>query len=354
MVTRIAARRGAAGATGATVLLLCLALLAGCAERGPQARFDDYLQRLARALEVEPAATDEAAAMPVPPRSTQLQVTHDRDRIDGLDFLALSDCALQVTVGKRNSSLGRLARPSQRLLLELEFLRLAPPCITTLRSREREELARLIEDAAARKRQQLPARIFNATLGSEEYRALCQAPHRLGDYPAQTSSIVPHALAAITADTQRWLAGDYRADGRALELALGDVARGDGGALLQALQLQSIALAGADRLTLARTARGPLCAPQYRPQAATVTRNVMTRFFIGGIQPWSADLARRYHQLLPPIQALEQLLDGALPAAYREWQRERSTLLQHAMDSPARHVEHLQRLLSPCGVLPQP
>ena len=98
-----------------------------------------------------------------------------RDGLDALDFLALRGCALQVTIGKRNSSLGRLAPPSQALLLDLEFLRLAPACIDQLRAQQETELADLLRSAANHKRADLPRRVFNATLGAEEFQSFWQA-----------------------------------------------------------------------------------------------------------------------------------------------------------------------------------
>jgi len=159
---------GGGGLPVALAALLAL-LLAGCGSQSPDAPFEEYLTRLGRTLSVERGAAS-PLALPQIPRPGELRLDLASGSLDALDFLALSGCALQVTIGKRNSSLGRMAPPSQRLLLELEFLQLAPPCIRHLQDAGRGELAATVQEAAELKKKQLPALIFNATLASEEYR----------------------------------------------------------------------------------------------------------------------------------------------------------------------------------------
>ncbi len=254
-------------------LLCCavLALLPGCHPNGPGAPFASYLGRLGAILCIANPDIRPATA-PSPPRSAELLLDLPSGGLDTLDFMALSGCAVQANIIKRNSSLGRLAKPSQRLLLELEYLRLAPPCITHLRGSNNDALAERLEAAWRLKREQLPARIFNATLGSDEYRAFWLTPRAAQDYPRVSRDVATAALYAINDQTRRWLDGDYRAQNREFEILLGEVAGGDGGALLQAR---------ADRTD------------------------------------------RDDQQLLVPIAALEAQLNTALPQRYRNWMDER-------------------------------
>jgi hypothetical protein len=323
-------------------------LLSGCQGSGPEGALEEYLTRLARALEV--ATPDvEAAAIPLPPRPGTLRITLPGSSLDTLDFLALTGCELQVTIGKRNSSLGRMAAESQRLLLELEYLRLAPDCIAHQRAVGRAALADTLEAAWQDKREQLPARIFNATLAGDEYRRFWRTGTSPGDYPAATGSQVIDALQAINGLARRWLSGDYRADNLEFEIYLGEVAGGDGGALLRALALQGAWLGAADTALARREQRGPLCAPGVRHGTADILPNVVRRFFIDGIQPHSAALGGRYHQLLPPVRQLEALLAGVLPPAFTAWQAQRDTLLENLTSAPRRHVTRLQSTMAPCG-----
>ena len=340
----------ASGLPAAFVALLAL-LLAACGAPSPDAPFDEYLNRLGRTLSVERGAV-EPADLPQIPRPGELRLDLASGSLDALDFLALSGCALQVTVGKRNSSLGRMAPPSQRLLLELEFLQLAPACIQYLREEGKGDLAETVQEAAALKSDQLPALIFNATLASGEYRDFWRSGSLPPDYPAATGSAVVSALRAVTAHSRRWLAGDYAADNLAFELLLGEIARGDGGELLRALAHQDRWLAAADRMLEQRATRGPLCTQQIRPAAADILPNVVHRFFIDGIQPRSAAMGRRYHELVPAVAGLEALLADTLPAAYRGWQQRRDALLADSIAAPREHVRQLQAIQEPCSIDP--
>jgi len=322
--------------------------LQGCQGNGPEQALEEYLERLGQTLQVEvPPVTP--IPLPLPPRPGAMQVEFPSSDLDALDFLALTGCEVQVTIGKRNSSLGRMAAPSQRLLLELEYLRLAPECIGYQRHEGRDNLADTLLDAWQAKRDQLPGLIFNGTLAGPEYRQFWRATIAPGDYPAATGSQVISALEAINSLAQQWLDGDYRADNLQFEILLGEVATGDGGALMEALALQYAWLAAADNIVSDRQSQGPLCAPGSRFEAADTLPKVVRKFFVDGIQPHSAALGHRYYQLLPPVLVLEALLENTLPSPFLSWREQRQVSLDNYMAAPRQHVKSLQAILAPCG-----
>lgn len=324
-----------------------LTALVGCEPASLNVELDDYLTRLTRPLDLsKPRALTPSA--PMPPRAGALRLQLQSGSLDGLDFMRLSGCALQTTIARRNSSLGRMAPPSQRLLLELAYLREAPDCIATLKEDGKNDLAALLLENQALKKKQLPALIFNATLASEEYRDFWRPPGAIGSYPGNTSSLVVTALEHISGAAERWLAGDYRADETALELALADIARGDGGELLLALRTQDAYLGSASGLLSQRASERPLCQQDIRPAAADVLKNVASKYFAGRVQARAAQLNQRFHALLPPIEALEFMLEDTLPTAYRAWRGQRSMLLEQAVGAPSEHVRALQALLGSC------
>lgn len=324
-----------------------LALLTACQSGAPDEPYANYLERLGRTLSVAvPAIT--FSSTPRLPRPAQLRLDISSGSLDALDFLALTGCAVQVTIGKRNSSLGRMARASQQLLLELEFLLLAPECIAWQRSQGEASLADTLQAAWETKRQQLPRLVFNATLGGEEYRALWRIPVNPGAYPAGISSRVPSALTAINSQVRRWLEGDYRADNMQFEILLSEVATGDGGALLQALSRQGDWLEAADQMVATRMQKGPLCRPGIRPQSADILRNVVRKYFIGDIQPRAAALGSRQYELLPAIRALEDMLSDTFPTRYDSWRAERYARFAQLVAAPQRHVEQLITIQRPC------
>jgi len=328
---------------------VALCLLAGCEPQGREAQYKRYLVRLGHTLSVNIPVIQQSA-LPGPPGTDQLHLDIPDSNLDTLDLLALSGCAVQSTIGKRNSSLGRTARDAQRLLLVLEYLHLAPRCITYQRERGATPLADALARAWQLQHRQLPALIFNATLGGAEYRALWHTPaYTPGESDSATSSSqVISALQAVNGDVRRWLAGDYRADNRAFEILLSEVAAGDGGALLQALASQDAWLAGADAIIAKRMKQGPLCTPGIRPAAADILPGVIHKYFITEIQAGTADLDRRYRTLLPPVKALETLLSSALPPDYRNWESERNARLTKLVAAPGWHVQLLKTIQQPC------
>ena len=332
--------------------LIFLLMLGGCGGPGADAPFATYVERLERTLSLQANTNTLPATVPRLPRSGQLRLPIDGDSLGALDFLDLRGCDLQVTIGKQNSSLGKLARDSQRLLLALEFLRLSPACIDMLRQDNETQLALDLESAQTLKRQQLPALIFNATLGSAEFADLWRPSSLEGGYPEDTSSAVVTALEQISAASGRWLAGDYQADNLSLELQLAEVSQGDAGTLWRALSHQDYWLERANSVLQQQIQRGPLCDQRIRPAAADILPNVIRKFFIDGIQPRAAVLGRRQHELLPPLLAMEERLDEVLPDGYRQWQAQRSRELQGFARAPREHVNQLQDVLKSCEASP--
>jgi hypothetical protein len=325
--------------------LLCLA---ACQQSSGDAAFETYLERLGRPLGVI-VATPQSTPLPKPPRSGQLQLALPGGKLDTLDFLALSGCKVQVTIGKRNSSLGRMAKPSQRLLLQLEFLRLAPACEDKLRAENRAALADLLAHTWQLKHNQLPALAFNATLGSDEYRAFWRKVRPAGEYPSVADNIAVSALQAINGHMERWLAGDFMADNTEFELLLGEVAGGDGGAVLRSMAHQADWLDAANDMLARRMSKGPLCSRPQPNDAANIIARVVQKYFVAGTQPQAAQLNRRFYALAPPVNALEAKLVAVLPDLYRQWVAARNALLARAQNAPRQHVEQIQALLKGCN-----
>lgn len=329
----------------AAALLLGIMLLGSCAKQTADTAFQVYLERLGRTLDVGTKSSVQYQPIPRPPRAGKLRLEIPSDKLGTLDFMDLRGCELQVTIGKSNSSLGRLARDSQKLLLALEYLQLAPTCIDFLRAEGEAELARKLAQAQRQKAKLLPALIFNATLASEEFQALWRPAPVTAAYPTNTSSAVVTALDNIHTSARRWLAGDYSAENLSFELQLSEVSRGDAGQLWRALAHQGQWL---DAANAKLEQRGPICTTNLRPEAADILPNVIRKYFIDAIQPRAAMLGRRYHQLMPPVLALEDLLSASFPPDYLNWSEGRNSALSELTQRPKQHVLRLQQTLDDC------
>jgi hypothetical protein len=335
--------------TGARLLLHCalLGVLPACHPSGPDPPFDRYLHALGTALALRAPGGQTGRVIPPPPPAT-MQVSIVADGLAGIDIVTLSGCAAQRTIIRQDTSLGRAAKPSQQLLLALEYLRAAPPCIQQLRDRD-DALADRLHNAWLQRQAQLPALIFNATLGGDEFAAFWRARPAPGAFPRVDARETSAALYAIEPLVRRWLRGDYRAHDRDFELWLAAVAGGDGGTLLETLSRRGDTLAAADRLL----ARNEGAALRCRNTALTRWRagptTELRARFQRDVQSQYFRSLERYRRLLHPIARLERQLDAVLPPPYRLWMEGRNQNFVALAAAPRRHLRLLEQLPPVCA-----
>ena len=330
------------------VIFLSLLLLAGCGQSDSGlAHLNEYLSRLS-------TVTGTALASQALPRFDLAPPLPDKagpasnQQIDLIDFLSLTGCSLQVNLGRRNTQLGRTASPSQRLLLDLEFLDLAPACIELLETRGDTELAATIRVASDDRKQALPSAVFDAVLLGAECRAFWHADPTLGDYPQQTSSLVEQTVTSLSAMTAPWLNGDWSADNRTFELLLSDVRAGDGGELLLATSQLVWALEGANALLTKTQSERPLCPFGQPTERSRALKRVVQQFFVTNVQPWVVSLRRRAELIHEPTQRLETLLVSSITQPYRHWMAARDALLSQLTQMTRQHVQAVQATLASC------
>lgn len=332
---------------GAWLLLhgALLSLLPAC-QPGPDPTFDRYLDSVAAALSLKSPGSQTGRAIPPPPAGA-VQLDISVPGIQGLDILALRGCAVQRNVIRRDTSLARLAKPSQQLLLTLEYLRQAPNCIRQLRGRDNALAARL-RDAWQQQKAQLPAMIFNATLGGDEYTAFWRAVPAPGEFPRVSPRESSAALHAIEALVRRWLAGDFRAQDRDVELWLGAAAGGAGGQHWETLARRGDALVAADEMLARHGAAAPCTTREIAALQASASAALRTRFQ-RDVEPLYLRSLHRYRQLLHPIAGLETQLDAVLPPLYRQWMDNRNQRFVSLAAAPQRHLRQLGQLRQPCA-----
>ena len=347
------ARRGQSGLGGVTRRSgwwLCLLALIGCSDPGNgPAHLDEYLTRLSAVtgIELTSGAPYESGRFDLP--DEQAPELPAASQIDLIDFLSLSGCELQINLGRRNTQLGRTASPSQRLLLDLEFMDLAPECITLLRARGDDELASTLAAVSVEREAQLPDSITRALLSGPEWRLFWERPATLGNYPEDTSSAMTASLSRLADLTRGWLGGNWQASNREVELLLSDLRAGDGGALLEAHSLVSRELARANTL-LARThSTAPLCPFGNPTDRSKALEQVVNRFFVGAVQPWLVQLRQRTELLLEPVKNLEAPLSTTLSPRYRAWVIERDDLLNAQTERIRAHIANIQATLAQCS-----
>lgn len=144
------------------IIPVLVALLAGCNPfTDARPMMDEYVERVARVLEAEPQLSDLASASQLPRRRDRVLAMPDLD-MGMLDFLSLYGCELQYVVGEKNSVLGRVMQPLNRLRYEIRFIEAARDCLPGIKD---EGLAEELGEAVQSKLESLPIAVWNATWG---------------------------------------------------------------------------------------------------------------------------------------------------------------------------------------------
>ncbi|HEY5680646.1 MAG TPA: DUF3080 family protein [Pseudomonadales bacterium] len=306
----------------------------------PDNAFADYLSRVQRLLETD-VSVDAEGSLPRYPNRGLLRRDVASLSIDVLDFIELHDCDLAGVVGFRNSPLGRLQTPSQRLGYESEWLAGARSCAS--------DGVGWLEPLIAKKEAALPAVFWNATFAGEEFARL------LGRFEASETPGAGYLLREL-GDAYATLATD-RFDLGGFERVLG--ALGSIPWLGQARRAWDLerrhldAVAGALTEGLEGVCRNGAPTPKSRALV-----NVFQRYYVDALQP---GIARRHgtdRDAVAAVAALVGLFGGDVPGEFAvwygqvlapeprrsEWSRLASVRLEHAAA--------WNRLFARCGVDP--
>ena len=324
---------------GASLILAatgCVLLLA-CEPTNPESPVARYVHRLGVALSI---ATPHPDIPPLPAFAGPPQpLTRDTATLRKIDHLSVSDCALQHNLIKRSSSLGRHAKASQRLLIELEFLQLAPACIQRLQQRRDHMHAAALARIWQQTRAALSTLIFNATLGDASFHALWQPQPTPGAYPPVQPRVTVVALQQTSQLVHRWLHGDYRADNAHFEVLLSEIAGGSAGHGLQLLAQQAGWLHAAGEMLQQSCAT---------PAATGKLPRTAFDYFTRELLPVTTGTWQRFDAQLTPLVKLEKQLADALPTDYHRWLRQREQRIAAIASAPTEHLQLLRDLRTTC------
>lgn len=319
---------------------LLLAAASGCQPSGPDAVLSDYLTRVARIVE-QPVVLGRPEVLPPYPDARELTIDIPRQTIDVGEFFELHGCDMGALVGLRNSPLGRVQTPSQRLGYEAAWLAALSHC-----GGGAAEWALTLGDG---KRALLPALFWNATFAASEMRTA------MGGAAAPTD--------ADLADVLRSLHDSYRA----LGAGTFDIAE-----LEQTLaRLRTGSWVGPARQRWSEWRRhlhatsvllGPaaprLCLNQQPTPRSRRLQNVFLGFYVEQIQPELAREMGRHAAWIDEIERLIEALGLVVPDAYQRWHAavldpaDAASEWQRTRWAVTDHARAWQRLLAACGIEP--
>ncbi len=340
------------------ILLTSLLLaLAGCNPfAAPGSMMDEYVERTARVLDLEPRFSDIAPAPSLPRRRERLLAVPELE-IDMLDFLSLYGCDLQVVVGEKNSIMGRVMQPLNRLRYELRFIASARECLPDI---DDEDLAGSVRDAIEGKLESLPVVVWNATWGVEEIESLVTLAK--GAVPVDATGATAAALgkdlerlnAAIASLNRQQLALDLEFVGRVHQHW--DVEYRAGQALNSA-ELLAARLEDATSLIRQRVEGRPLCFEGKANNQARIVQSMFFSVYVEQVQPYLANVQRVRQQLMEPLARLARLQQAVMPGSFRPYfeqalQQGEGSVWHRLDQATDHHTRAWQDLLEQCGMRP--
>ena len=341
---------------------LVTAIIGGCTGTdSPQARFDDYLTRLARTLDRDPEPATQLPRRLYPARR-DLRQPVDTPRTGWIGFFQLHRCGLVNLVSERNSILGRVAPPQARLAYESHLMVGLTRCragfddTTVADGDDRDFIARL-DELIALKRQARGALLWNQTIASAPMAHLFSvAGGNAGLEPSLAGRAPRRALARLTAAV-----ADIRAQRAVDEASLADAyeildASEYGGALQVAALEATAALERATALIEARLASRPLCFNAQPNRRARVLHTILVDIYGPQVQSYLADLVRAGRLWRTSIEALIDAQSIDPPSEFDRYRQatlvDNRGIWRHLDHAIERHTEHWQDAMRQCNLMP--
>lgn len=346
------------------VLATLLVLTAACSSPdNPTENLADYNGRIARVLD-QPLPPATATRVPTWPSIREITQQPADVRVGLLSFLDFGRCGLLREISERNSSLGRVQAPSQRLLYEMRLLRGLRHCADIIRDdvrstdASRREFASTIQQLLELKTRDLPLVYWNATFGAPEMRDFFS----VSALPLRTGEVTP---ANNAANALAWLAalGRQAPDAplpasEAMEQQYYQlIGNRLGGRAWLSLDLARRELERSTSLLQQAAAAGKLCPNGVPTARAERLHNVFTAIFVQRVQPWLAVTAGESRLLGDALERLWQAQQITAPPAlsrYRTavWADAPGSLRDDFNIAVRDHAMAWKAVLGPCGWMP--
>ncbi|WP_415898647.1 DUF3080 family protein [Neptuniibacter sp. QD48_11] len=351
-----------------SILIILLISLSGCSRDTPELVLENYLYRLSNTLDLnQPQSYIPEARIQFPlKRDRILKTTEIREGL--LDVLKLKRCDLLPLIAERNSSLGKVAKPSAKLQYELNFYYLLTQCRESLRNASAidTELLKRVNEIHRVKRDNLPAELWNGIFTAPEIEAnfsRSQTALPLVDNSSSQQSIEAlRTLVNLTANNLDQL-GLTRPSEDHLNQAFKVLhSNRSGPAIISSLEVLTYHLDQAARLLDQRNSpTNPLCRNQSPNKKARILENVFYKFYIGEVLPYLAQTDRYASQWLDLNQQLLQnykTLSVSIPQSMETYsatvlsKTSPQSLWLNYQQVRDKHTEAWQNILRNCGMMP--
>ncbi len=318
---------------------------------------DEYVERVARVLDGE-VSLSELPKIQRMPRRRDRHLDMPELELGMLDFLSLYGCQLQYVVGERNSMMGRVMDPLNRLRYELRFIQAARDCLPDI---DREKLKKSVEQAIDSKQKSLPVAVWNATWATEEIETLFTLSK--GYFPVAAES---NPVSDLSTDVNRLNSTVQSLQDGQLDHSLdylGEVhqrwqAEHRAGQLINSARLLVVRLDDATALIRSRLGDRPLCINGKPNNQSDIVQTMFFSVYIERIQPYLSDVRSARDDLIRPLATLSELQAEVRPPSFGAWSGEylafagEKSLWQDLDRAMAEHTTSWQQLLGQCGLRP--
>lgn len=329
---------------GKFFLFCCGFLLAGCQPHSAlKDDLQEYGQRLANVLDLEPAAAQEIPYLEYPPVS-QLKVTIPEVTINLRDFYALHDCPVATLIAERNTALGRTQLPSTRYLYEVKLLQGLQDCLARV---EEPEMKKQLNIWLKQKQELLPLAWVNLLQLSGEIKhafSFNQGLLRGNDSDNAYASLA--SLAYLLSLQDKPVSEQVVLETHLQQLKKANFpARIWRSQRLLSAELHSITQWLADNRAEIQ------CDSPANQQRVGYLNNVFTLYFIDKIQPVAGKLNQYQYQLIPLLQKIQTSPHTAsqLKALLRQYEQE----FEQYKAAMSAHVNLWQEVLASCNLSPK-
>lgn len=338
------------------LVMIGMAWVLGACSPGSDDMLLDYQGRVSRVLElsVDEVADQQLGLLALPRiRSRDMAIDLSDQRIDLLDFLRLSNCAIGRVIGQRNSSLGKMAAPSQRLHLERDLLTLGPECVEQI-ANSQPQLSATLDNILQVKQQERMASWWNAWFTSKEWQQFINPSTELIDHGEPEPAALSTSLQAYDYALQQGLAWQqkefqYRTEDMEYHQQQWLLSEALGKWLTSQRYIARVSYQVAELLEQRQKDR-PICPTGNRTQKSEILHTVFLKFYVGEFQPYVSRVDRYGAELLQRIDQGIQLV--AAPAQSLGWYQALLQERQQMRDLNMRHVKAWQATLRQCGLLP--
>ncbi|MGH1463151.1 MAG: DUF3080 family protein [Neptuniibacter sp.] len=349
------------------LIFLVSATLTGCGGDQPEAMMENYTSRLSRVLGVDSELPNRTEPPLFPLRRERLmQTTEIREGL--FDVLKLKTCKLLPLIAERNSSLGKVYPPSQKMLYELKFYNTVLHCLNVVKAdpgTDPEFLSQL-NDIYLIKDQNLAAEIWNGVYTSSEVESnfsIGESPLPLSNDGSVASMLNAFStlsdLGKLAKDRDEWLLPTYV---YSIEPVYEQLYRNRSGAkILSSLTLVTQYLNYAATLIEDRLEKRPICFNGLVSEQGKILKNVFYKYYAGEFQPYMAYVHKSTktwfdlnNHLIESLKVSGLVLPSAINDYHHRVLKTNSddSLWSEYQSARERHTRSWQNILEQCGMMP--